>query len=95
MTSSCSPAGERVVAQATFSPVAQDPRERVSGGGDALRRARAAGTGVGEFVGRDHPLAVELRRLVQIAVEGERLRANLGAFGIDQLEQILLKRGRL
>jgi hypothetical protein len=32
---------------------------------------------------------------VEVAVEGERLSANFGAFSVDQLEQILLQRSRL
>ena len=69
--------------------------QRIAGGRHALRRSGAARPGVRENIGADHPGAMALGGFVEIAVEGERLGANLGAFGIDQLEQILLQRSRL
>src|SRR5215204_6078513 len=83
-TSSWSPVGARVVAQAMFSAQPQEPVNLVAGCGHALPSIRSACARMRERIGADHPLAVSFRGFVQITVKCERLCAGLRPLGIHQ-----------
>ena len=62
---------------------------------DAVAGVAVADPFVSELVGGDHPLAVGVGGLVEIAVEGEGLRPDLLTLGIDEFEHVLLVGARL